>query len=89
MTIFSLIQLVSPLCRNMFLVCPMKNAPVLVIKNSSNGDYNHITLPTDGEVGKYILIPGQGHSGLTLKNWEWPGNDVHVHVKAHCCSRLV
>jgi hypothetical protein len=24
-----------------------------------------------------------------LKNWEWPGNDVHVHVKAHCCSRLV
>jgi hypothetical protein len=37
----------------------MKNAPVLVIKNSSNGDYKHITLPTDGEVGKHIiLIPG-------------------------------
>ena len=39
--------------RNVFLVCPMKNAPVLVIKNSSNGEYKHITLPTDGEVGKY------------------------------------
>jgi hypothetical protein len=47
-----------PLCRNIFLVCPMKNAPVLVIKNSSNGDYKHITLPTDGEVGKHILVPG-------------------------------
>ena len=41
------------LYRNVFLVCPLKNAPVLVMKNSSNGDYKHITLPMDGEVGKY------------------------------------
>ena len=28
----------------------MKNAPVLVVKQSSNGDYKHVTLPTDGKV---------------------------------------
>lgn len=36
--------------RNVFLVCPMKNAPVLVVKKKSDGDYKHFTLPTDGEV---------------------------------------
>ena len=56
------------LYRNVFLVCPMKNAPVLVIKNSSNGEYKHITLPTDGEVGKYMYACTCSCATVVLKN---------------------
>ena len=35
-------------CSNIFLVCPMKNVPVLVKREGD--EYKHFPLPTDGEV---------------------------------------
>lgn len=42
------------LCRNVFLVCPMKSAPVLVRRVEAEDDYTHTSLPTQGEV-LYVL----------------------------------
>ena len=36
--------------RDVFLVCPMKSAPVLLRKKAEEEDYDHISLPTQGEV---------------------------------------
>ena len=40
--------------RKVFLVCPMKNVPVLVSREES-GEYKHTPLPTDGEVATIFL----------------------------------
>ena len=36
--------------RSVFLVCPMKSAPVLVRREEGGQDYTHTVLPTQGEV---------------------------------------
>ena len=66
-----ILHCVFVVCRNVFLVCPMKNAPVLVVKQSSNGDYKHVTLPTDGEVGILLLL---GSALGIRKGWRGAGN---------------
>ena len=39
------------LYRDVFLVCPMKSAPVLLRREAEKGeDYVHTSLPTQGEV---------------------------------------
>jgi len=37
-------------CRDMFLVCPMKTAPIIVRKKKEGHDYSHSPIPTYGEV---------------------------------------
>ena len=63
----------------------MKNAPVLVIKRDSNGDYKHLTLPTDGEVcTKYYY------------SWRWwacvvgmcGGRVYYIHTHTHTQPEL-